>query len=259
MFYNEAISNINTQQNQSSKHMLKFINKKLFTFQTKNLTLRGFTLLELIVVIAIISILAVIIAPSFNSALRRARDAKRVTELKNIQTDLLIFSQTQNNGQYYPHHLWASTRSAIGSNGTPNNSRPQSSSDNIAPAPALISLYNELGKQAPQGVLNGEYKYVGLRCRTDFAAGNQAKSCQSFVLWTNLEDANSALDDDNDVNTPDLTSGVCGVDSTYSTCTGYIVPNNSTSGTRGVAGSGSEACTSKSTTATDCVFDLSPQ
>jgi len=48
----------------------------------------GFTLLELIVVIAIISILSTIGINSFTAAQRRSRDAKRMTDIREIQTAL---------------------------------------------------------------------------------------------------------------------------------------------------------------------------
>ena len=50
----------------------------------KNKTsLRGFTLLELIVVIAIIGVLSVIIIPSFTTALARSRDGRKIAEFPN--------------------------------------------------------------------------------------------------------------------------------------------------------------------------------
>lgn len=52
---------------------------------------RGFTLIELLVVIAIIGLLASIVAVSVNSARRKARDVKRIADLKTISTALEMY------------------------------------------------------------------------------------------------------------------------------------------------------------------------
>ena len=58
----------------------------------------GFTLIELLVVIAIIGILASIVVASLNSARMKARDAKRIAEVQQIQTALALYYDTY--GQY---------------------------------------------------------------------------------------------------------------------------------------------------------------
>lgn len=55
---------------------------------------KGFTLLELLVVIAIIGLLAGIATISFGSARAKARDARRVSEVKQYQTALSIYNES---------------------------------------------------------------------------------------------------------------------------------------------------------------------
>ena len=58
----------------------------------------GFTLIELLVVVAIIGILATVVLASLGSATSRATDAKKVAEIKQVQTALEIYHI--DNGEY---------------------------------------------------------------------------------------------------------------------------------------------------------------
>lgn len=57
---------------------------------------RGFTLIELLVVIAIIGVLASIVLASLNNARIKSRDARRITDIKQIQLALELFFDSNN-------------------------------------------------------------------------------------------------------------------------------------------------------------------
>ncbi len=52
---------------------------------------KGFTLIELLVVVAIIAVLAAISVVALNNARARARDSKRLADIKQIQTALELY------------------------------------------------------------------------------------------------------------------------------------------------------------------------
>jgi prepilin-type N-terminal cleavage/methylation domain-containing protein len=62
---------------------------------------KGFTLIELLVVIAIIGLLSTLAVVALNSARQKSRDAKRVADIKQIQTALELYFADQNS---YPSH-----------------------------------------------------------------------------------------------------------------------------------------------------------
>lgn len=62
-------------------------------------TNKGFTLVELLVVVAIIGLLAGIAVVSVNSVRVKARDAKRIADVKQIQNALELYNNTKG-GQY---------------------------------------------------------------------------------------------------------------------------------------------------------------
>ena len=83
--------------------------KKAFTTEPeyrKRYTVHGFTLIELLVVIAIIGILAGVVVVNVGSARAKARDAKRISDMKAIQTALEMYYN--DNGEYPTTANWKS-------------------------------------------------------------------------------------------------------------------------------------------------------
>jgi len=63
---------------------------------------KGFTLIELLVVIAIIGLLSTLAVVALNNARMKSRDAKRVSDVKQIQTALELY---YNDANEYPATL----------------------------------------------------------------------------------------------------------------------------------------------------------
>lgn len=67
-------------------------------FEKAKIKSKGFTLIELLVVISIIGLLASVVLVSLNSARIKARDARRLADMKQMQTALGLYYQ--NNDRY---------------------------------------------------------------------------------------------------------------------------------------------------------------
>lgn len=134
-------------------------------------TKKGFTLIELLVVIAIIGILASVVLASLNSARQKARDARRIADIKQLQLALeLYFDSVSASGASYVPGTYASLAAAL----VPNQ------------IPAV-----------PQDPLGAARTYVYQAVNTSGAACSSAP-CLSYVIRAHLEENNPALANDID-------------------------------------------------------------
>ncbi|HUO56288.1 MAG TPA: prepilin-type N-terminal cleavage/methylation domain-containing protein [Candidatus Paceibacterota bacterium] len=138
-------------------------------------TARGFTLVEILVVIAIIGILAAIILVSLSAARAQARDTQRISDIKQIQLALSLYYDACGE---FPTDIYVS------SNSCPGNA----SITGIAPSfISVVPLDPSTGskyKYTPIGV-------VGAVC-------NSSNLVASYHLGATLETTDSALANDAD-------------------------------------------------------------
>jgi general secretion pathway protein G len=123
---------------------------------------KGFTIIELLAVAAIIAILSTVVITSLADARAKGRDAKRVSDIKNIELALKLY--------HADNHQYPNTLAALVPNYLP--SIPQ---DPSAPSRS--------------------YSYAGLRST---ATGASPLLCASFHLGAALETAHASLRDDAD-------------------------------------------------------------
>jgi prepilin-type N-terminal cleavage/methylation domain-containing protein len=85
-------------------------------------SLRGFTLIELLVVIAIIGVLSSVVLASLNTARMRARDARRLSDLSQLQIALETYYS--DNGKYPIPTVTANTSSGNAYNANCTTNQP---------------------------------------------------------------------------------------------------------------------------------------
>ena len=124
---------------------------------------RGFTIAEIVVVIAVISLISSIIAVNASKSRSLARDGQRVSDLTAIQNALNLYFA---DNKKYP--------AAINT--------------------GLISLYIS---QVPKDPNGSDYKYAGI----DNSSPASSDTCESYHLGAVMENAgNSGLGQDTDLN-----------------------------------------------------------
>lgn len=126
---------------------------------------KGFTLIELLVVIAIIGLLSTLSVVALNNARARARDARRVADIKQIQTALELYFNANNS---YP----TSTSAAVASTALTGDIDDFMSPVPTAPTPSDC------------GTDNNEYMYTSAGAATytlTYCLGNDTGGISSGV------------------------------------------------------------------------------
>lgn len=126
---------------------------------------KGFTLIELLVVIAIIAILTSIVTANFSESRKKARDAKRVSDLAQMQ---LVLEYIFDKCRIYPAY-------------------PINTTSTICTADGVTYTWNTFASNFPKDPTTGiAYSYTSNFSKLD------------YVLKTTLETDSIVLDDDVD-------------------------------------------------------------
>lgn len=157
----------------------------------------GFTLVELLITIAIIAILATVGIVAYSTVLKQGRDAKRQSDLRAIQSALEQYYSDQG---FYP---------AASPNPLTPNSSLTSSTGNPSPPPTsktyMNTIPNDLDSTKP-------YIYLPLKDTSTDCNNLSTKQCNKYCLITKLDS----------LTTPDLKG--CSVSGSYSTYNFALTP-----------------------------------
>ena len=130
-----------------------------------NMRSRGFSLIEIMISVGIMGMLASVVMGSFNVARVKARDAKRVAEMRSLETALQLYFEVN---KEYPDSIAGLANSLVN---PPGNQK------------SYIS-------EPKEGDNSAEAMYIPYKVRSNLTGGNfcdEGDSCQYYHLGMNLE------------------------------------------------------------------------
>lgn len=148
----------------------------------------GFTLIELLVSVSIVAVLAVIGIAVYTKFLQNARDAKRQTDLRSIQSAL---------EQYYADQLYYPLASTTCVNGKVDFDNTCSLKDPTGTKTYISNMYIEPVSSRSQ------YSYAVFKSSAGEACDNSTTNCGFYCIYASME------------NTPNSAPSGCSFSGTY--------------------------------------------
>ena len=143
--------------------------------KTKQVIKQGFTIIELLIVIAIIAILALLVLNNFQGAQAKARDTQRRTDINNVHGKLEEFYNEKGG---YPNENLTTTLLAGMDSGSITDAKDGSMKFSYATAATLPASTVALNA-------GNEYEYAGYSCAN--ATATAGALCGKYVLRAALE------------------------------------------------------------------------
>jgi general secretion pathway protein G len=142
-------------------------------FQKNKKSQKAFTLIELLVVVAIISLLSSVVMASLNTARAKSRDAKRLSDMKQIQIALELY-RSENNA--YP-----TAGSGFRSGSSTCYGSTSYGYDATGYIPGIVPTYISVLPEDPKGLTVS-------RCYLYWSNGTDYK----FLIWNTIENYNAS-------------------------------------------------------------------
>lgn len=148
-------------------------------------TQKGFTLVELLVVVSIIGLLSTLAVVALGSARVQARDAKRVADVKQMQTALELYF-SDNNG--YPGSDGGGSGLTLGSGNFTALTRENGFENTPSPGTETVYMGNVPANPSPGGA---DYVYLGLD--SDRTTECTSGACAAYSITFTLESDSTGI------------------------------------------------------------------
>ncbi len=125
----------------------------------KNNRKKGFTIVELVIVIAVIAILAAVLIPTFTGVINKAKDSKALQEARNLWTQYTV-ENAETFGDVKEAYVLSNGNVYLVLNGQFYNEKPATYTTGLPTESALKSTEGSAAYEALKGIKDGEKNKV---------------------------------------------------------------------------------------------------